>query len=660
MIEYCLSSDPNRPCYVLRFKEITLMLDCGLSTQTVLNFLPLPLVPSARLNNLPGWMPRDVSDPQLEGELKECCGRVFVDSAPEFFPPQPKIIDFSEVDVILISNYLCMLALPFITEGTGFAGVVYATEPTLQIGRLFLEELVQHIEQTPKATLASHWKEHLHVLPSPLCDSQKPRSWRHIYNMRAVNSSLARIQMVGYNEKLDVYGAVGVMPVSSGYCLGSSNWVISSHYEKVTYVSGSSTLTTHPRPMDQTALKNANVLILTGLTQTPTANPDSMLGELCMTVATTLRCGGSVLIPCYPSGVVYDLFECLSSHLDNSGMATIPMFFISPVADTSLAYSNILAEWLSTAKQNKVYLPEEPFPHAFLVRNGRLKHFKHIYTEGFSTDYRQPCVVFCGHPSLRFGDAVHFVELWGSSALNTIVFTEPDFPYLEALAPFQPLAMKAVHCPIDTSLNFTQANKLIRDLRPGTLVLPESYTLPPVTAPHRIDLVVETDRPIISFKRDEVLTLPLKRRQGRVELSPELAEFLLPSEVRTGVSLSTLTGGLQVKDNKHILKVLEVGEPKAVSTVGKKRIRLVEDILNKKPSNYTWGSLDIDEFIQKITQEGITDAKVEQVASGYIIHLQNEDTLIQVEDSSTHIFCEGDEQLRLRLRNILLQCLNKF
>lgn len=69
------------------------------------------------------------------------------------------------------------------------------------------------------------------------------------------------------------------------------------------------------------------------------------------------------------------------------------------------------------------------------------------------------------------------------------------------------------------------------------------------------------------------------------------------------------------------MQVLEEGEPKAISTVGKKRIRLVEDILNKKPSNYTWGSLDIDEFIQKITQEGITDAKVEQVASGYIIHL---------------------------------------
>ena len=78
------------------------------------------------------------------------------------------------------------------------------------------------------------------------------------------------------------------------------------------------------------------------------------LGELCMNVGVTLRNGGSVLIPCYPSGVVYDLFECLSSSLDSHGLSQIPMFFISPVAESSLAYSNILAEWLSSVKQNKV------------------------------------------------------------------------------------------------------------------------------------------------------------------------------------------------------------------------------------------------------------------------------------------------------------------
>lgn len=48
---------------------------------------------------------------------------------------QTELLDLSTVDVILISNYHCMMALPYITEYTGFTGTVYATEPTVQIGR---------------------------------------------------------------------------------------------------------------------------------------------------------------------------------------------------------------------------------------------------------------------------------------------------------------------------------------------------------------------------------------------------------------------------------------------------------------------------------------------------------------------------------------------
>ena len=44
------------------------MLDCGLNMQTVLNFMPMPLVPSARFNSLPNWLPRDnQQDWQIEG-----------------------------------------------------------------------------------------------------------------------------------------------------------------------------------------------------------------------------------------------------------------------------------------------------------------------------------------------------------------------------------------------------------------------------------------------------------------------------------------------------------------------------------------------------------------------------------------------------------------
>lgn len=618
---------------------MTIMLDCGLCALPLMHFLPLPIIPTPKFNNLPSWIPRESTDAQLEGELKECCGKVFVDSAPEFQTPLSQLVDFSEVNMILISNYLSMLALPYITEGTGFEGVVYATEPTLQIGKFYLEELVQYIEKTPKLSTASHWKDITHLSASPFPPDLKPRSWKQLYNLQSVYASLARVQMVGYDEKLDVFGSLRVTPVSSGYCLGSSNWIISSDHEKIAYVSGSSTLTTHPRPMDQQALKNANMLLLSGLTQTPTSNPDAMLGELCMTVVGTLRANGSVLVPCYPSGVIYDLFECLSGHLDNSSLTQIPMFFISPVADISLAYSNILAEWLSECKQSKVYLPEEPFPHAHLVKTGRLKHFKSIHDDAFNAEFRQPCIVFCGHPSLRFGDSVHFVQLWGSNPLHTIIFTEPDFPYVEALAPYQPLAMKSIHCPIDTSLNFNQANKLIRELKPSTLVVPECYTQPPPAFPQRTELVIDQgDRKVLTLKRGEVLRIPLRRKRTRVNMSAKVAEAVEPCEIRPGLAIASIKGNLKVKDNHYC----------------------IETSTSSRNHQYEMGALDVEQFVERLVHEGITEVKVEPNATGYIIHLQNEDCLITVDDKSTHILCSSSEKVRLKLRNILLQCLNKF
>lgn len=57
-----------------------------------------------------------------------------------------------------------------------------------------------------------------------------------------------------------------------------------------------------------------------------------------------------------------------------------------------------------------------------LIQTNKLKHYSSIHGD-FSSEFRQPCVVFTGHPSLRFGDVVHFMELWGKSSLNTIIFT---------------------------------------------------------------------------------------------------------------------------------------------------------------------------------------------------------------------------------------------
>ncbi|XP_006820079.1 LOW QUALITY PROTEIN: integrator complex subunit 9-like [Saccoglossus kowalevskii] len=654
---YSLSAHPNAPCLVLTFKDCTIMFDCAIDMSSLMHFLPLPLVHSERLSKLPVWHLSEGKESPVGNELKDCGGHVFIDSSPEVCIPETGILDLSTVDVILLSSYHSMLALPFITEYTGFHGIVYATEPTVQSGRQLMEELVEYIERVPKLQPATKWKEPniLKTLPSPLRESLHVPSWRKCYNKHDINAAMSKVKLAGYSEKLNLYGALSMVPLSSGYCIGSCNWVIQSDFEKVTYISGSSLLTTHPLPMVTGPMKNSDVLILTGLNQTPTFNPDNMLGEFCSNLAVTIKNGGNVLVPCCPSGVIYDLFECLSAFMDSAGLTQIPLYFISHVADSSLAYSQIFAEWLCPAKQSKVYLPEPPFPHGELVKGGRLKHFPSIHGE-FTNQFKTPCVVFTGHPSLRFGDAVHFMELWGKSSMNTVIFTEPSFNYLDALAPFQPLSMKSCYCPIDPTMNFSQANKLIKELKALHVIIPDAYLSPPPLLPHRDDLIVETDPPPTPFKRADVLTLPVRRRQEKIEITSELASTLEPTEMKSGVFVSTITGSTTVKDNKYVLQPL----PKAPVVVGKKRKRGEEEIINKHPKHYVYGNLDIEDFVRNLTKHGVTDMKVEDTPGGHIVHLPSEDTIIQVEEGSTHIFCEGNETLRKKLRDVLIMCLPKF
>ena len=60
-----------------------------------------------------------------------------------------------------------------------------------------------------------------------------------------------------------------------------------------------------------------------------------------------------------------------------------------------------------------------------------------------------------------------------------------------------------------------------------------------------------------------------------------------------------------------------------------------------------------------LVQHGFSDIKVEDTAKGHIVLLQEAETLIQIEEDSTHIICDDDEVLRVRLRDLVLKFLQK-
>eukprot|EP00794_Sanderia_malayensis_P007283 gene7283-8094_t len=478
------------------------------------------------------------------------------------------------------------------------------------------------------------------LLPQTLADLNDTNSWKTIYSLHDVQSCISKVQPLDYCEQVDIYGILQIAPLSSGFCIGSCNWLLQTKSRKICYVSASSVFATHPQPMDQSGIKDCDFMIMNSLTEAPTVNPDGMLRDFCNHLSVTLKNGGNVLIPSYPSGVIYDLFEYLVSFLDGSGLSFVPIYFVSPVAKSSLAYANIYAEWLCQSKLSKVYLPESPFTHAELVKSGRLKHFTSLHA-GLSSNFRTPCIVFAGHPSLRFGDATHFIEMWGNSSANTVIFIEPDFPYLEALSPFQPLLMKAIYRPIDPRLNFTQANKLIKDLKPKEVLIPERYTKPPEFQPYRNDLSISVDCKLTTYKQLDTIDRSLPSKFENVSLSNELCAELCPKEVETGVAISSLSGLLVTRDNKKTIHSFTSRKSYGVST-----------------GSMLFGDVAVERLVDALEENGIHGAQWDtQEDGGYIISMPGTDTVIQLNDGNTHIINPGGDELRIKIRDVLLSSL---
>ena len=65
-----------------------------------------------------------------------------------------------------------------------------------------MEELVHYLENSPKSKRTSRWKKILECLPAPLSSALRPEDWKEIYSTKAINAALAKVRMVGFNEKI--------------------------------------------------------------------------------------------------------------------------------------------------------------------------------------------------------------------------------------------------------------------------------------------------------------------------------------------------------------------------------------------------------------------------------------------------------------------------
>lgn len=284
-------------CYLLRLDKSCILIDCPIDMNTLLLHAPIAS---------PNWISRanlhhekrkrhhsedsassDNKKPKLDSNSDSTYQfdpsldfNNFSTETPTVSIPFFDNINLTQVDAVIISNYQNILALPYLTERDDFDAAIYATEPTIQLGKLLMEELVESFERNiryknnlPNLGSKSSNNYDFYQNVSKNSENNNPletEGWSNIdqshtayndncskfsstyqnsnkkilYNKTAIATALNNVHSISYGEHIDIHGEIKLTAFSTGFTVGSANWLIKSVTtdESVLYVNSSSTL----------------------------------------------------------------------------------------------------------------------------------------------------------------------------------------------------------------------------------------------------------------------------------------------------------------------------------------------------------------------------------------------------------------------------------
>ncbi|KAF9339687.1 Integrator complex subunit 9 [Linnemannia elongata] len=567
-------------------------------------------------------------------------------------------VDLKAIDVVLISNYNHILALPYLTEYTDFQGRIFATEPTIEFGRQLMIEFVTFFGTS--VTSSPH-----EIIDRKELVARAGAGLYPAYTHADIKACIDKIQPVRFREHISLFGSLKLTAHSAGYCLGSSNWLIQIGTENIAYVSSSSTQgNLHPDLFDGTLLENASTVVATDLCPRGSFTYNTGVNLVCQSIASTIARKGNVLIPCTITGFLFDLLEDVHLHLNRMGLiGQVQYSFISPVADTALQYSNILAEWMAPRKQEMVYIPEAPLLHGLLLEKekGIAKHYKSVHG-AFSSDLKLPCIVFGGHPSLRSGPMVNLLHMWGNKATNTIVFIEPRMDVVAAMEPYENLAIAQQAVQLDIRLSVDQLVEVMNKYRhPRHILVPMraiASTLPDGTV-ELADAKRTTSTSSTrwsAYKVGESVQLGMGSLYESVLLSEELAKGILPQAFGK-VSFAPIAGSLSIYNNQMQLKPASVQGRQLLALYTQRLLLGVMNLPHLLAGLTAIGvtNMDVSESEEKEGKEdketGVPEIKVE-------FELQGQAATIILREKETIVKC--DENIRSLLREPILKCFQSF
>ncbi|MED6205684.1 hypothetical protein PIB30_019983 [Stylosanthes scabra] len=587
----CLSKGTGSqfpPCHILNFCGMKILLDCPLDLSALTPFSPVP----AAFYALPSLEDDKMDANNDGGSMVVPAKRQKIENQPDnksliFAEPWYKTVmnlhlwNPSFIDVVLISSPMGILGLPLLTRMKGFSAKIYATEVSARLGELVMRDLVSmhgELKQFygPMVADFPEWmrKEEVEKIPSALREIILGKDGAELGGLMP----LYRIQKLKYAEEACYNGTLVIKAFSSGVEMGSCNWILDGPKGVIAYLSNSSFISSQAAAFDYQSLQGTDALLysdfstlsstededeenqsvqlddklppsshpLVGLYHSTKEDSEEMekLAFICSCTIECIKGGGSVFIPINQLGIFLQLLEDVSKAIDASAMK-VPIYIISSVAEDLLAYLNIVPEWLSRQRQERLFDGEPLFDHVKLLEDKKIHVLPNIHSDKFWMHSQEPFIVFCPHWSLRLGPIVHLLQHWRQDPKSLLILEGMVDPQL-ALLPFKPMAMKVLQCHFQSGIGLRRVRPLLETLQPKTLLFPEEFR-------SHISFPSEKFRSVLFYTEGETSKVLCKDGlELKIPATPA-SNFYWNAFKEQEISLARLNGELVVENGRYRL-----------------------------------------------------------------------------------------------------------
>ncbi|KAK1405655.1 Beta-Casp domain-containing protein [Heracleum sosnowskyi] len=588
------------PCQILDICGFRVLFDCPLDLSALSIFSPVCVDEEEfKVSLRDDFKDSECSDKKRQKVEKPLDASNLIHSEPYYKTVNDlHLWNASFIDIVVISSYMGMLGLPFLTRKQGFSAKIYATEATTRLGKLMMEDLVaMHAEfrqlYGPEESGSTQWMkwEELDMLPSVIKDivigkdGTELGSWMSLYSVADVMDCMQKVQTLKYAEEACYNGTLLIKAFSSGLDIGTCNWTISSPKGTVSYLSSSCFISSTAMDFDYHALKGSDMIIYSDFSTWKAENnvddyiscsapstyqlsdlsnsendwkvrAESLLklddgveeveklGFLGSCSIDSIKAGGSVIIPIGRLGVILQLLEQIAHSLEVSNIKA-PIFVISSVADELLAYTNIIPEWLCKQRQEMMYSGHSLFGHVDLLKDKRIQLFPTLHSLELLKSWEEPCIVFCPHWSLRLGPAVHLLQRWCGDPNSLLIMENAEYTDL-ALLPFKPMRIKVLQCSFLSGMKLEKVQPLLHILQPKVLTIPEiSRQFIPTS---------NTSMSLKYFSGKETLWIPKLKTTSELDIATDLTLQLQWKKLKhKETSIARLKGQLLLEHGKQRL-----------------------------------------------------------------------------------------------------------